>query len=246
MSSRLNHLRAGAALTLLSAALLAACAGSEAPVEPLAAKRAAASSSTDATVYVVHGINGTDLGAAESLPVDVSVNGACALTALPFRQIAGPLSLPAGPYDIQVRLASVTPCDGPIAIDAPGVLLAAGTNSSIVAHLTETGTPTASVFENDIAAVPGRARLIARHTAAFGAVDVLLNGSVAFASVTNGQQGSAVVRPGRSTVVIAPAGTDIRAWEATLALRPFVTYAAYAVGTPANGTFEVLLQTFGN
>jgi hypothetical protein len=236
-----------AALALSGALLGAACA--EGPTEPgsdLAAAlgRGPAAATTAATIYVVHGINGTDLGASEALPVDVSLNGACALTGFTFRTITPAITLPAGSYDIQVRLADAgNPCTGPVAINAPGVVVPAGINASVVAHLTAAGAPTASVFVNDVSRVPGQSRLMARHTAQFGLVDILLDGTVAFAGVPNGVQGtSGPIRPGEHEVAIAVAGTSTRAFEATLELRPFTGYAAYAVGTPGNGTFEVLLQ----
>jgi hypothetical protein len=200
------------------------------------------SRSSDATVYVVHGINGTDLGLAEMLPVDVSVNGSCVLEGFEFRDIAGPLALPEGTYDIQVKLAATDPCTGPVAIDAPGVAVASMLNASIVAHLDDAGSPKASVFMNDVSRAPGKARIAAHHTANFGAVDILVNGRVAFPEVMNGEQGAAELRPRRYEIAVAVAGTDTRAFEKTLALRPFKLYNAYAVGTPANGTFEVLLQ----
>lgn len=231
--------------TLLAATLalvVSACADS-APTAPSESPdlRRARGNSGNATVYVVHGINGRDIGAAEALPVDVSLNGACALPGFTFRQIAGPLAIPAGTYNIQVRLANpAAPCTGPVAINAPGVGIAAGSNISIVAHLTAGGAPTASVFSN--ASHSYKPTVIARHTAAFSAVDVLVNRRVAFANVTNGQQGVANLRPARTRLSINVAGTNTEVWQASLVLRPFNTYIAYAVGTPSKGTFEVLLQ----
>jgi hypothetical protein len=176
---------------------------------------------SDAAVYVVHGINGMDLGLGEMLPVDVEVNGACELEGFEFRQIAGPLALPEGTYDIKVRLADeTTPCSGGIAIDAPGVGVTAGLNASIVAHLDASGAPTASVFVNDVSRAPGYARIAAHHTANFGAVDILVDGAVAFGGVMNGQQGAAPLRPRSYEVAIAIADTDTRAFEADLPLRP--------------------------
>lgn len=199
--------------------------------------------SSDAAVYVVHGINGSDLGLDMMLPVDVEVSGMCVLEGFEFREIAGPLPLPAGSYDIKVRLADeANPCSGGVAIDAPGVGVTAGLNASIVAHLDADANPTASVFVNDVSRAPGFARIAAHHTADFGAVDILVNGAVAFGGVLNGQQGAETLRPRSYEVAIAIAGTDTRAFEADLQLRPFTLYNAYAVGTPEKETFEVILQ----
>lgn len=237
----------------LAALALSACGGSENPAssDPTAAGVEAADplgarwARSVATVYVVHGINGRDLGLEESLPVDVQVGDACALTGFRFRGVAGPLSLPPGSYDVKVRVAASDPCSGAIAVDAPGIALAAGDTVSIVAHLDD-GTPpapTATVFANDVTIDLPRARLVARHAAAFGPVDVRVDGAVAFAGVTNGEQGAASLAAGRRTVSISPAGSSTPAFETTLLLRPLKVYVAYAVGTPANGTFEVILQT---
>lgn len=233
--------------------LLAACGGGMAPdagadASASASDAAALRSSwtrSVATVYVVHGINGTDLGLSEALPVDVQVGDACALTGFEFRGFAGPLSLPPGAYDVKVRLAATPACSGDVAISAPGLQLDAGANVSIVAHLAEgaTPTPTASVFANDVTIDFGRSRVIARHAANFGGVDVRVDDEVAFAGLTNGEQGTATLRPGYHEVAIAPAGSTMPVFEKDLILRPFVIYVAYAVGTPEKGTFEVLLQT---
>jgi hypothetical protein len=242
------------ALSIVAAATLAGCEGADSPTESSATLAAGGSdrngSGDDAAqVYVVHGINGRDLGADEALPVDVQVDDACVLENFRFRDIAGPVELPAGAYDIKVRLAdgSVS-CDGPIAIDAPGVELGSGVNASIVAHLSANGSPTASILTNDLTPIPGRTRISPRHAAAFGPVDVVVDGQVAFAGVENGQAGTADLRPGEHTVAILAAGTDVKAFEITADFEPFTLYAAYAVGTPnltdpeAN-TFEVLIQT---
>jgi len=236
------------------AVLVAACGGSTstgASADPAAGASTAlagsSASSTAATVYVVHGINGADLGAPSALPVDVAVNGACAIKWLTFKGIVGPLALPAGSYDIEVHLAAAgqPACSGATAISAKGVQLAAGSNVSIVAHLADakTPSPTASVFANDLSPAEDKARVVARHTANFGAVDVYLDGAIAFAGVTNGQQGAADVSPGKHTVEITPAGSSAEAYQKRLRLHASKVYAAYAVGTPANGTFDVIFQT---
>jgi hypothetical protein len=144
-----------------------------------------------------------------------------------------------------VRLAATPACSGAVAISAPGLKLDRGANVSIVAHLADaaTATPTASVFANDVTIDFGRSRAIARPAANFGGIDVLIGGGVAFADLTNGEQETAALKPGNHTVAIAPAGSSTAVFEKTLRFKPFTVYVAYAVGTPANGTFEVLLQT---
>lgn len=197
--------------------------------------------SSGATVYVVHGINGTDLALPEALPVDIEVNGSCAITALPFRAIRGPLTLPAGAYDINVRLAASPACSGAAVIAVPGATLADGDNVSIVAHLSATGAPTASIFANDRSG-NRPAALAARHVAAFGPVDVAVGNTRVFTGVANGQGGTAAITPGHVRVSIFPAGQSPAAFSARIAPRAGFLTILYAVGTPAKGTFEVLAQ----
>ena len=74
----------------------------------------AAAQSQPARVVVVHGIPGGAVGAAADLPVDVSVNGACALPNFRYRQIVGPLHLPAGTISVAIHPANPSrPCGPP-------------------------------------------------------------------------------------------------------------------------------------
>lgn len=247
------------AAAVFGLAALAACSA-DAPVTPavdaspeqaiadvsladdLDGEMASRATSDNATVYVVHGINGADLRLPSALPVDVEVNGACALPGFTFKKIAGPLSLPEGEYDIRVRLAATPACSGTAVISVDDLPLAADANVSIVAHLNAAGAPTASVFENDVDAAPGRAKIAARHVAQFGAVDIGLNGARPFTGVLNGQGATATVGAGRATVAVFPAGAASAALTQHVTLRANELTAYYAVGTPANGTFELLEQ----
>ena len=70
---------------------------------------------------MIHGIPGEDIQAlgldvADDLPVDISVNGACALQGFTFRAIEGPIKLPADTSDIEIRLACPGPCTDPAAV----------------------------------------------------------------------------------------------------------------------------------
>lgn len=130
-----------------------------------------------ATLTVIHGIPGRDLDLDPELPVDVFISGlGCALTDFRFGDVTGRLPVPAGAYDITVSLsdAEAGACNGPVAIEAAGMPLAARENATVLAHLAEDGSPTASKFVNDLRD-PGRgkdARLAVHHAAAAGAVGV--------------------------------------------------------------------------
>ena len=195
-----------------------------------------------ARVVVVHGIDGRDLGLDQALPVDVEVNGACALTAFTFKTITGALALPAGTYDIVVRLPGTAgPCTGAAAITATDIPLESGKRYSIVAHLSPAGAPVASLFETTRGRA-GLARVTVRHAAAFGPVDILANGSVLFAGLANGQQRRESIPAGSYAIGVAPAGSGTPALALDLPVAAGGQYFAYAVGTPSRGTFDVVLE----
>jgi hypothetical protein len=69
-----------------------------------------------------------------------------------------------------------------------------------------------------------------------------VNGAVAFPGLANGEQAMADLKRGTYDIAITPAGTSTEVFNTALKVKPGRAYNAYAVGTPANGTFEVLLQ----
>ena len=78
-----------------------------------------------ATLYVGHGIDGRDLGAARGaprgrLPGDERRAARSSSADVPFGTFARKIDadLPAGRYDVEVRLADGGSCDGPVAIAA--------------------------------------------------------------------------------------------------------------------------------
>jgi hypothetical protein len=70
-----------------------------------------------AGLLAVHGIDGRDLGFDQSLPVDVAIDGACALTDFQYGQTVGPVALPKGTYTIAISLSDGS-CGGAVVIEA--------------------------------------------------------------------------------------------------------------------------------
>jgi hypothetical protein len=208
-----------------------------------------------ADVYAVHAIPGQDLGLDPALPVDVNVVGVgCAIKDFRFGTIAGPLSLPAGKYELEIRLANAeAPCTGVLAVPAT-VYLSVVENASIVAHLTEQGTPTVTKFVNDVRSmISSDARLSVRHTAALPAVDVELRKGdevtgvryTAASHLVNGQQSTLDVNAGTYFASIFPADSVNRSLgPLQLTLDPGFVYIGYAVGSARTGSASVLLQAF--
>jgi len=201
--------------------------------------------SNNASVYVIHGINGMDLGAAMELPVDIFVGGVgCALTAFPFRQVAGPVALPAGTYNIQISLAnSSNPCSNAPVI-AGDFTFAAGATYTVIAHLTADGAPTASQFTNDVS-YPGRGvtRVSLAHTAFAPQVDIYLKSnhvSQILEDVPNGAFAALPLRPGRYNVWLNLANTDTTVLgPANFIFKPGISYFNFVVGSATNGLYVV-------
>jgi hypothetical protein len=201
-----------------------------------------------AQLSVVHGIPGQELGVDPALAVDVSVNGACTLEGFEFTEIAGPLDLDAGVYDIEVTLAdTANPCQGPLAI-AQSISLALGENASAVAHFTTDGSIQLSKFTNDVRApAEGQARFVARHLADAPDVDApfeVEGETVAQISALGfGEQGKLDVDAGTYEASVKVAGTDVTA------LGPYSVnamagagYYVYIVGSVSGGTLMPLVQ----
>lgn len=202
-----------------------------------------------ASVYVIHGIPGRDLGLRPRLPVDIAVNGACALQNFKFRDIAGPLSLPAGTYNLKISLANRhNPCANPPVINAD-VPFGAGESATVIAHLSENGTPTASKFINDLSPTTGagNGRVIARHTAAVPTVDLLVRQNrkspiiATLRNLSNGQQVSAELPIGRKFLVqFAPAGATEAVASTRIEACAGEVAIYHAVGSLKNRTFTVI------
>ena len=215
-----------------------------------AAFAAPAAAQSDAKVFVVHGIDGRDIGQPRALPVDVALNGGCALPDLRFGQVIGPISLPAGSYDIDIGLADAdSPCSQPPVLSVPSVPLFPGECATIIAHLDENGDITASKFVNDLSQ-PGflRGRLLVHHTAAAPPVDALLerlgffpvppanpkglqNGRQLPAELFFGLWRGSIQVSGTSTTVLGPG---------LLFLLPRTVDLLYVVGSASNGTLSVI------
>lgn len=187
-------------------------------------------------VIVVHGV--------PDLTVDVYVNGDLTLEGFEYGDVAGPLALPEGSYDLEVYAAGADPESEDPAL-AGSTDLPAGAVATIAAYLQEGGAPTLGVFvENNSETGAGDARVTARHLADFGAVDVLANGEAVFSGVTNGEGGDADVPADTYNIQITAAGDAATvAFEADVPLAEGVNTIAYAVGSVEAGSFQVVTAT---
>lgn len=200
-----------------------------------------------ANVFIVHGIPGNDLGLNKALPVDISVDGSCAITNFKFGDIAGPVELPAGKRTIAISLRDkVNPCGGTVAIGPANIKFSEGENATIIAYLKNNGTPSARKYTNDTSsALGGRARVAIHHTANAAAVDVAISDKLFLNRFRNGEKFAAEIPNGEQSVTLYAAGTDTAAFgPVTLDLDKKTGYLIYAVGTVESGTFTVLLIAY--
>ena len=188
------------------------------------------------TVTVVHGIPGAT--------VDVYVNDELTLEDVQFETITEPLVLPVGDHTIEVFEAGDDPAADPPVVTGE-TALAEGDNATIVAHLTETGEPTLTVYANDVSTLAeGDARVAVRHTAATGPVDVLAGGSPIIEALANPDEDVLDLPAGDYSVTVNEGGSaDALVGPVDLTLEAGVAYLVHAVGDPSADTFTLLIQT---
>jgi hypothetical protein len=206
----------------------------------VAAPAAFAQSEEGGQVTVVHGIPG--------LTVDVFVNGDLTLEDFEPGDVAGPLALPAGDYDL-----AIAPADAGIegAVLTGTATVTDGLNASIIANLDADGAPTINIFVNDTSPIEaGESRLVVRHTAAAPEVDILLaDGTELFTGVSNPQEGVIDVPAGTYDVEIAPAGAGVEGSVFSVSgveLPEGTARIVYATGSLADDTFGLVIQDIAN
>ncbi|GAB3172110.1 uncharacterized protein DUF4397 [Micromonospora palomenae] len=186
-------------------------------------------------VSVVHGIPDT--------PVDVYVNGKKTLDNFKPGDVAGPLSLAEGAYDIALTKPGEAIDKAILSVDdaeVPG-----GANISLAAHLDAAGKPKITPFVNDTSKVDaGKARLIVRHTAAAPAVDVRAGGTPVFEDLTNPNEAKGDVDAGTVQADVVLAGTDtVAIGPADLTLKEGTATIVYAIGSAEAKNLDLVAQT---
>jgi len=202
----------------------------------LGASPALAISPTSADLYVLHAVPGAT--------VDVYVDGERTLDDFAPGTLAGPLDLPADSYEVAITASDAAddsaPIIGPIDLD-----LAAGTSYTAVAHLGASGTPTATLFTNDLAqTAAGQGRLTVRHVAAAPAVDVLAGGSAVVTNLSNPNEAKLDLAAGTVSATVAATGTTAPViGPADVAIQDGVNTIVYAWGSLADGNLALAVQT---
>lgn len=190
----------------------------------------------DAKFSVLHGVPG--------LTVDVYVNGDLTLDDFEPGKLAGPLELPGGTYSVAITAADAADDSEP-AIGPVDLTLEDGMNYTAVAHLDAEGTPTTTLFTNDISTTKaGEGRLTVRHVAAAPAVDILAGDAAVIEDLANPDEAkldlaastvpAAVAAAGTTEPVVGP--TDVKVAEG-------VNTIVYAWGSLEDENLALAVQT---
>jgi len=194
----------------------------------------ASATAADAQLSVLHAIPDT--------PVDVYVNGKLTLDDFQPGDLAGPLDLAAGSYDVAITAPDAADASAPIL--AATVELAANTSYTAVAHLTEAGEPALTPFVNDTkTTAAGQGRLTVRHVAAAPAVDVLAVGKAVVTGLVNPKEATLDLPAGTVSAAVALAGTTAPViGPADVPIQDGVLTIVYAWGSAADGNLALATQ----
>lgn len=199
-------------------------------------------------LIAVHGIDGRDLGLGQNLPVDVAVDGACALTSFKFGETTDPIPLPRGTYDVEISLSDGA-CGGTVVIAAK-VRLAPNQVKALIANLDTAGAPTGTLVQiSNRELRDDYGRIVVVHAANAPQVDVTLNrggrkNEGVVTTLKNGQAGSADLSDGRWVARIFPYLAETKvAGPVRLPIESNQILIVYAVGTFPD-TFGLVAQSF--
>jgi hypothetical protein len=198
-----------------------------------------ASVPTTAQVRILH-------GSPDAPPIDVVLNGVRIFGNLPFGLTSPYLTVPVGENQIQIIPSGGSVEESPVVIDAT-LPFEGGTRTTIVAS-NDLANIEASIIEDDTATQAKRAKLRVGHFSADAPkVDIAPDGAkpkdaivkkIAYKDVLEYLTLKAddydldVRKPGKKGVI-----ADVPA----LSLEKGKNYSAYAIGSPADGTFQVVL-----
>lgn len=185
-------------------------------------------------VTFVHGIRG--------FFTDVYLDDELILEGFAPERITEPLELEAGRHRIDLREADA-PADAEPVVTKKFDVPAGGTLTA-VAHWTDVEDCVISVFdESGDAAEAGAGRLIARHTAATGDVEVALDDETLSEPLAPTEEFAESVRPGSHTIAISEASSGGTVIESSrVPVREGNVRVVYVVGSAQEETLGLLTQ----
>lgn len=180
--------------------------------------------------------------AAPGMAVDLSIDGRPMSRSDHVGKVLGPFRLSAGSHMLKFTQSSG---GAPVT----SVLdVRAGSSSDVVLHFPASvgGRPLVTSYATPLAAIgPAKARLLVAHTATVAPADVQFDGKTVFRNIANGEFAQADVPEGTHEVALLATGTDapplLGPLDVTLEKRTVTM--VYAVGTPKNGSMNVITHT---
>ena len=187
------------------------------------------------SVTIVHGVPG--------FTADIYLDDELLLDGFEPTSTAGPLRVAPASYDVDIREVGA-PADSPPVLSGT-VRVAAGSNISIVAHLTRAGDPTLSVFHNTFERLSaGRSLLLVRNVAAASPLSVRLDGRRVKEGLREGSEWSIVTAPGRHMMAFeSRTGNDVLIPSTDVRLEEGVAQIVYVVGSAEGDSLDLMLQT---
>jgi hypothetical protein len=184
-------------------------------------------------VTVVHGL--------PRFVADIYVNGELTLSAFEPRESTDPFELPSGDYLIEIRDAGSPEGSEPAL--ATDVAVPAGENLSIVAHLTENGSPTVSVFENDLTPVqPGNSHLVVRHQAQAPPINVQVKDDLLLRHLASGEEAGKEVSAGSARVAFMGLDGTALVKATPVEFQEGAAYFLYLIGSNEDQTLDVMVE----
>jgi hypothetical protein len=186
-------------------------------------------------VIVVHGLRG--------LVADVYVDGQRVLEGFSPERTTDAIQLPAGEHGVEVREAGQPEDADPLLAGA--IDIGAGDHLSAVVHASRGGEPQLTVFSNSLSQLPaGRSRLVVRHTADAGPIDVSVDDEMLASDLSPGRQAARRLRQPSHEVMVAAAGqpqplvppADVRLDEGTQT-------TLYLIGSQGRDSLGWIAQT---
>jgi hypothetical protein len=187
-----------------------------------------------ATITAVHGVRG--------LVADVYLDGQLVLPGFQPERATDPMTVPAGTHRLDVRKAGDPASATPLVsstFDAP-----AGRRASVLVHLDASGAPQVTLFEDDLAPIPaGQVRLVLRHGAAAGPVDLLLDGLPVVQALANTAQSVSNQGASPHELTISVAGQVAPAsGPRSVDLQAGASYTFYLVGSAGTSSLAWIVS----
>jgi Domain of unknown function (DUF4397) len=192
--------------------------------------------STKASVTIVHGLPG--------FTADIYLDGDLLLDGFEPTSTAGPLRVAPRSYDVDIREVGA-PADSTPVLSAT-VPVGAGSNISVVAHLTRAGEGALTVYENTFRRLPaGRSLLRVRHVAGGPPLSVRFDGRVVKENLRFRGEWGTTTDPGAHGISFGSSTAEDPLIPSTdIELEEGVARIVYVVGGPVgSGSLELMVQS---